>query len=456
VTAILQPFPEDVEPHVSILDDGDGLVIADGQDYQHNLSLKSRILSPDSINISAVREWLHICTERQPTYCARTFTERHNLIRLIDVATRTIVPYSSNTKDYLTLSYVWGKVDQSFPGAGVTGTELQSLPQTLEDAITLTSKLGSRYIWIHSVCINQEDPHDKRVQIAMMNDIYRGSFATIVALSTEDANSGLTRVSSSTFSLQMSCTIDGVVLRTLGPTLSDLISNSTWNIRAWTHQEGRLSPRCIFVSDYGVHFECNTMTCSEALSADLSVMHQSVKDDDHFQRASYEETIDIGFTPNPVATEVYDTGKALNIYSLLASQYAYCQITHAADRLVAFSGMLKALRTAAYKDGFFWGMPYAHLNWVMAWQAEDPAEEQNFYYPSWTWLRHMGRFWPGCPSMAKFGPTPESCPFDLEFACYYHSDPTLSLRTIFSQVYTDMSDDLRQLLRDDPLADFLH
>ncbi|KAF1821865.1 heterokaryon incompatibility, partial [Dissoconium aciculare CBS 342.82] len=68
---------------------------------------------------------------------------------------------------------------------------LPTLHRTLEHAITLTIRLGFRYIWIDSVCINQEDSDDKQIQIAMMKDIYRGSLATLVALSADDANSGM-------------------------------------------------------------------------------------------------------------------------------------------------------------------------------------------------------------------------------------------------------------------------
>jgi hypothetical protein len=318
--------------------------------------------------------------------------------------------------------------------------------------MTLTSKLGYRYIWIDSICIDQEDSDDKRLQIAIMNDIYQGSVATIVALSASNANSGLARVSHGKSPPQMSCVVSGVVLRTVGPRLARLVRTSTWYHRAWTFQEGRLSPRCVFVSDDGVYFECNSLQCSEALNTELSAIHLSLKDMNHFNQVSYEEALNIGLTRNPVAIKVIDTGRALSIYSGLARRYSHCKITYPNDRLAAFSGMLKALQAMAYRDGFFWGLPHAHLNWAMAWQARWVTDAQNLYFPSWTWLRHMGGIWPCCPFYNSAGPVPETCPFELEFA-YYRTETPAQICKIFSQKYTDMSQDLRHLLSGDPLGE---
>jgi hypothetical protein len=454
VTVVLEPFPLGSDPKGIIVNGGDGLVIAHAQLSKTDVSLGSKTLDPGAIDTKAVREWLEVCTEKHQTYCARKVTESLALIRLIDVETRTIVPYSSNTQEFLTLSYVWGKVDQSFPGAGILGSRLPTLHRTLEHAITLTIRLGFRYIWIDSVCINQEDSDDKQIQIAMMKDIYRGSLATLVALSADDANSGMPRVSECTVPLQMCCEVDGVVLRTIGPALTTLMAYSSWNSRAWTYQEARLSARCIFVSNYGVHFECNSMQCLEALDISRSVMHTAVKDDRYFERGSYTEILNIGLTRNPIPRKIHDTGDALNIYSILANQYSPCQITDAADRLLAFSGLLQLLQEMAYGDGFFWGLPREHINWAMSWQAEKPNEPQNLNFPSWTWLRHMGFFWAGGPAIGGQGPSPESCPFDLEFGEYSSSSPS-SIRTIFSQTYADMPDELLSILPNDPLATFV-
>jgi hypothetical protein len=40
------------------------------------------------------------------------------------------------------------------------GIDVRSLPQTFQDAIVFTRKLGMRFLWIDSLCIVQDDIED--------------------------------------------------------------------------------------------------------------------------------------------------------------------------------------------------------------------------------------------------------------------------------------------------------
>ena len=66
-----------------------------------------------------------------------------------------------------------------------------TLPRTLEDAITFTGLLGKRYLWIDALCIPQNDPTAKQVQLALMDRIYGDSYCTLIALSGDGAHDGL-------------------------------------------------------------------------------------------------------------------------------------------------------------------------------------------------------------------------------------------------------------------------
>lgn len=63
--------------------------------------------------------------------------------RMIDIVQRKVIPCPPDC-DYVALSYVWGGV-QPTPGA----LEKIRLPQTIEDAITVTKALGRRYLWVY-------------------------------------------------------------------------------------------------------------------------------------------------------------------------------------------------------------------------------------------------------------------------------------------------------------------
>ena len=101
-------------------------------------------------------------------------------IRLID---------SSNIQgQYVALSHRW-PVDLSkhfkTTKTSIDGHRQQivfeDLPRTFQDAVTVTRKLGLRYLWIDSLCIIQDDSDDWNEQSMVMGKIYNESTITIMA-----------------------------------------------------------------------------------------------------------------------------------------------------------------------------------------------------------------------------------------------------------------------------------
>ena len=188
--------------------------------------------------------------KRHDESCLPVLTRELEESRLIEIETRKLVEYPGPDCEYVTLSYVWGDVIQDNYELGDT---LKTLPRTLEDALSFTRKLGKRYIWIDSVCINQSDEQDKANQINRMWSIYRGACITIIALSGNSADAGFSRFSRKEYHPQLTCRIKGKTLVSLMPTLSQQSWTSPWGGRAWTLQEGLLSPRCLYVSDHQIY-----------------------------------------------------------------------------------------------------------------------------------------------------------------------------------------------------------
>jgi hypothetical protein len=95
-----------------------------------------------------------------------------------------------------------------------------------------------------------------------------------VALSGTSVDTGLPRMSSTHAKYnQVQCTIGGARLVGLMATLSHQIRTAPWGKRAWTLQEGMLSPRCLYFNDHGLSFECAAMKCCEALHQKRSWAH---------------------------------------------------------------------------------------------------------------------------------------------------------------------------------------
>ena len=152
-------------------------------------------------NYMAIKSWLNHCTENH-SCCEPILVDAARHMWLIDVNTWHLVPYpyqNPTTLDrskalnlcYIALSYVWGDVVQSTVRPGLLPKQI---PRTIHDAITVVKRLGRRYLWVDSICIDQGNETGKQLQIQMMNTIYSGAFATIVALDGTTVDSGLPAV----------------------------------------------------------------------------------------------------------------------------------------------------------------------------------------------------------------------------------------------------------------------
>lgn len=69
------------------------------------------------------------------------------------------------------------------------------LPQTIEDALTVVTRLGETYLWVDAYCIDQKKEADKQAQKKQMDKIYSNTFLTVAAASKTDVNAGLPGVS---------------------------------------------------------------------------------------------------------------------------------------------------------------------------------------------------------------------------------------------------------------------
>ena len=137
-----------------------------------------------------VKSWMSECQnrhgKRRPVFDQgpsrllriRKLADGYNLMLLDNADTHLM--------DYVALSYCWGG-DQPYmtPKASYdsTGTIIPygKLPQTLQDAIKVTTELGYSCIWVDSLCIIQDCPMDKSREIAKMPSIYNNAIVTIAA-----------------------------------------------------------------------------------------------------------------------------------------------------------------------------------------------------------------------------------------------------------------------------------
>lgn len=207
-----------------------------------------------------MRRWITCCDQYHKGLCRHLSdwkrVELPDSLILIDVQSNCLT-VSSGTEKYVALSYVWGCLPQSLEtnlenfaslqikGALASDPWNRQIPRTIRDAITLTSLLGIRYLWVDRLCIVQDDAINKARQIEAMGSIYSNSRLTVFAEDGEDADYGLRGISPSSgarhyeqdvFAFSPTCTM----IRT---NTSSRKRYPKWHMRGWTFQEDVLSKR---------------------------------------------------------------------------------------------------------------------------------------------------------------------------------------------------------------------
>jgi len=149
---------------------------------------------------------------------------------------------------YLTLSYIWGNVNNlrltranksQMCQPGTLGHELKwsRLPRTVRDAILLARILRQPLLWVDSLCLVQNEPDDVRAGTAVMDLIYELSALTIIAATGHDSNAGLPGVReasrSVTWTHQPQIIYPSVAMM-VHTTLEGLLRRSVYKTRAWT------------------------------------------------------------------------------------------------------------------------------------------------------------------------------------------------------------------------------
>lgn len=361
---------------------GDALCLLNEDLIDPHTCLGGRCIDPTQMDFEIIDRWISTCASLHPITCASRWSEELQTISLIDVYSRQLVKHPPQKTEYLALSYVWGGVSQ---GHYRLGAKLGSLPQTIEDAITFSLRLGKQYLWVDSICIDQSDGVEKLRQIRMMSLIYEAADATIIAFSGESAISGLPRISAEEpLTPQMRCCIDGKRFVGTMPTLSQSVWISSWGDRAWTMQEALLSRRCLYLGQDQVIFECNAMQCSEALDESKSWVHQTQRTEKFIAgRGHSEALVGAGVLRNTFVADQHKNDR-LQQYTVLANLYSFRQMSYEDDAINGFSGIIQNLTRLAYPRGFFYGLPLEDLNWALLWNFQsDLVRRSNF--PTWSW-----------------------------------------------------------------------
>lgn len=291
------------------------------------------------------------------------------------------------TTEYLTLSHRW---DPS-PSILLSNTTLslfaKEIPlsllnkpgsKTFKDAIVVTGSLGFRYLWIDTICINQDDEAEKNSEITFMDEIYSNSSGNISA-------TGAARGADGLFFERSPLAVDPCRKRFATPNGSNpfvdvvaslsrrwgkYVDDAPVNTRGWVYQERMLAPRVIHFAQDQVYWECCTIETSEASTKgaqDQSWDYRQLKKADMMTI-----TRDQGYTM---------WADTIQIYTCLF-------LTFPRDRLLAMSAIARhfCTRRGLQADDYLAGCWRPDLPHCLHWVCKEYRPKSGDYVaPSWSW-----------------------------------------------------------------------
>lgn len=332
-----------------------------------------------------ILHWLEEC--RTHSECPRQ--EKKKLPRrVIDVGpegqghTRSkLVQLNERFDYYATLSYCWGQRQ-----AGVTtkanvmsrleSLDEESLSQTVRDAITITRRIGIRYLWVDAICIIQDSDDDKASEIQNMSSIYEGALVTVVAVSASTSTEG--------FPQTYRTPTDHIRIPGWGPQdqLTSLSirreelhkkQNEPIDQRAWTFQEALLSSRCLNFANSFLQYECR----HHAVSLGAAI---NFPEDRYLNYPSKSMPLFL--------SSWTDTGTSwMWFWASVTSEYSQRNLSFPRDKLNALSAVANMVHSrlhTRYLAGL-WDGPL--LPGLLLWKCEPSSSESTPIYiaPSWSW-----------------------------------------------------------------------
>lgn len=317
-------------------------------------------------------------------------------------------PKSRELGEYIALSYCWGEAQPAQTTKETLNDKLleidkSTLPQSIQDAIFVTRKLGHRYLWVDSLCIVQDSEEDKIKEITKMTDIYNKASLTIAASIATKASSGFLQTRSSIperrkvenlfpgqaevelfpdiIKLPFPCPngdTGEVELLLAPPSHHDDLE--PLNLRGWTMQERFLSRRLLIFGEHEVTWQCQSILSPEPITKTL---WKYKGDSPRLPLELYQIDLPPHLRAPPPPNAVKGQGVQ---WKLIATEYSRRQLSFIDDRFNAIGGIVQLLQEV-WKDEYLAGLWKGNLLYTSLWYITgDVISDDSYLAPSWSWL----------------------------------------------------------------------
>ncbi|KAK0502566.1 heterokaryon incompatibility protein-domain-containing protein [Armillaria luteobubalina] len=300
--------------------------------------------------------------------------------------------------NYVALSYVWGEnqpncTKSSNLDSYTEAIPLDNIPKTILDAITVTRKLGLRFLWVDALCILQDSREDKAREIAQMQRIFHDAYVTVIAACARKVSDGFLHDRRATIAgwdgtlLPFRCPDGGI--GTMQLQSLRIAPKEPVDERAWCLEERALSPRRLIYATHTLLYECQTS-------------HDNINGAPSFIELCDAE--DIPRLPDNVFLQLgtvdLDNRTSLKAWCDILETYTLRALTKPRDRLVALSGIVEQFHRVWPQSRYLAGLWEHQLPATLLWFTRGKVERRHreghrYRAPSWSWASMDGGIFTG-------------------------------------------------------------
>jgi len=381
-----------------------------------------RVFDPEWVNTGIARDWLSRCEIEHGRRC-----EMHRVPNLggrrprwlVDVVDGCIcsgaLTLDGSQPPYVTLSYTWGMTatlqanSSNFaqlqePGVLFSGDMSAQMPQTIRDAVGITKAIGYRFLWVDSLCI-QQDARDEEMasELSAMHLIYANSALCLVAEAGANAGHGLRGFpgvsSSGRHAGQVIMPLaDGEQVARFDSMAreGERKGNLAYHSRMWTFQEYLFAKRRLVFAQGPLEWHCNGASWREDLIGEVA---QAQRDTGYRSWGNEEKWV---LSPMPLLDNLNDLIQNFNLRL----------VSYPEDVPRAFAGT-QAMLHRAFPGGLLLGLPEFWFDIALWWLGDyhcrrrtaSATTDPNLALPSWSWMGWQGGriFFPGDAELSQAG-----------------------------------------------------
>jgi hypothetical protein len=259
--------------------------------------------------------------------------------------------------------------------------DLPKIPKTILDAMALCRDIKCPFLWVDSLCIEQDSGDDKHRQISAMAEVYSQSFLAIIACAGADANAGLApygkpgRNPSISYLVRKSS--KGTFVASLSPQIAaQEIARSVWASRGWTLQEYALARRVLFFTGSYTFLRCEKGLWCEDFGLGFSNCFEN--------DLKWDLPLPPFYRKKPDPDRHYSS-----TFSQLLAEFVRRSLSYDEDILNAFTGILTRMKDDIGSLEFgthLWGLPSKEFGAALQWTTNLPfPSTPRIGFPSWSW-----------------------------------------------------------------------